>query len=202
MQRGEQERACEFRQRWFFRGLHDERDAEIAFTHGAELHMHPVPGVGRQLVLDPLPAVAVSLPLVEQRAVQRAVDQRVRVHRRIRAARTAHEIPQPLTRERHVRRAQRLLGALPSAELAVILRNIFHRERFPRGIAHGCGAHGDSEQRLVGTAAENRIACAQRTRAEAEAILHPRRRSNARVVGDDLLGRKFQHGGHSALFHV
>src|SRR5438094_387550 len=100
--------------------------------------------------------------------MQRTVNHEVRINCGICAARALDQIPETARGERHIRRAQRLLRAIPLAEFSVIALATFHGERFPRGIADRAAACGDAEQRLRGVVAKQRVTDAARTEAEAE----------------------------------
>ena len=135
--------------------------------------MKPVAGVARELVLHPLPAVAFALPFLQQCAVQRSDDHEVGIHRRIRAARPSHEVPQAACAQGHVGRADDIPAALPRSQRAVIVLAAFCAQIIPHGIAASASAESEASHRLLRIAPENRITRLRRTQAKSVPVLNP-----------------------------
>ena len=162
--------------------MHDHRDGERGRADGAELGVDALAAIGRERVFDPAPVVAVVLELAQERAVERTLDDEVRGDVRVGAHGAAHQIPEAAGGEGHVRGAEGLAAAFPSAERATVALDAFGGEGAPREVAHGGGAGSDAGEGLLLAGAEKDFAGLRGARAEAPAVLHPVLRAGLGVV--------------------
>ena len=141
------------KRRRFIRRLHDHRDLAITPIRRTELDVAAMPDVVRERMLDPMPSISRRLPFEKQRGVQRPVDEQVRIDHGVGATGAFHQIPEFAVGDRRLRSAQRLSGAFPRAELAVIALAVFRTVSDFQAASRMAAAAGcDAEQRLFGGA--------------------------------------------------
>ena len=153
--------------------LDDHRDAALAIVGGRELHMQPMPAITFKRVSDPMPLVRlVVFELTQQRPMQRADDDQVRVDRRIGPHRTAHERPHGPLRQRELGRADHAAVTLPTTQRPVIG---FHArcefDVLPKEVAFPTADDGDRELPLIGRPAQLEPAGWNGLRSERDTVL-------------------------------